>query len=71
MGFPFFNLAHVPFLSSGAPATSLHCSRYDITYFSALLLPLGLRAEVIAMPISYVIHSFGLYYPTFLLGQSI
>ena len=34
-------------------------------------LPLGPWAEMLAMPVSCVIHSFSLHYPVFLLGQFI
>ena len=49
----------------------LHCSYYDIACLFALLLPLGLWAKELAMSISYLIPSFGLYCLVFLLGQSI
>jgi len=56
---------------AGVPTMSLHCSCYDITYPFILLLPLGLRVEALAMSISYILSSFGLYYLAFLLGQTI
>ena len=42
---------------------------YHLSFY--LLLPLGLQVEAPAISISYIIPSFGLYYPTFLLGQPI
>lgn len=54
---------------TGVPTMPLQYSCYDITYLFASLLPLGLRAEAPTMSIFYIIPSFGLYYPAFLLAN--
>ena len=50
-------------------ANALFLLWYHLPLFTLLLL--GLRVEVSAMPISYIIPSFSFYCPAFLLGQFI
>ena len=54
---------------TGVPTMPLHYSCYNIAYLFALLLPLSLRAKAPAMSIFYIIPSFGLYCPAFLLSN--
>ena len=65
--FPFVLRSWVGWCS--CHATTLLLLWYHFSFY--LLLPLGLRVEALVMSISYIIHSFRLYCPTFLLGQTI
>ena len=73
-GLSLVQLGPCPFLScirglTGVPTMPLHYSCYNIAYLFALLLPLSLRAKTPAMSIFYIIPSFGLYCPAFLLAN--
>jgi len=76
VGFLFFNLPMSPFIPYlWAGWCSYHVTTFFLLWYHlhlfTLLLFLGLRVEVLAMLVSYIIPSFCLYCPAFLLGQFI
>ena len=71
IGFLFFNLAHVPFHSASVGwlvFLPCHCTAPAMI---SLIFLLCCYLWAYTMSISYIIPSFGLYCPAFLLGQSI